>query len=239
MYAGRPPRVSYQFRTPSGTRRVRTRCGTLNRNKIQAEFDGREEVEMHRGQPSHVSLLAGGTLAFLTCLGTPPAARADDPMLAIRLGGDESAIYAVAEIDRLGFEGDTALVVEWAGGSQSYPAASIEKIEFLWQFSSAEDPREAAAFVKALHLFQNQPNPFSPETRIVFELQAAGSVELNIHSPDGRLVRTLVRGECPAGRQELRWDGLDNGRRAVASGVYFYNLTAPGVRESRRMILLP
>ena len=206
---------------------------------MHKELDSPMEVKMRSRQVSHVRCPALVGLVLLACLGTPPAARADDPMLAIRLTGGESAVYAVAEIDRIAFDGTSALVVEWTGGSQSYPAASIEKIEFLWEFSSTDDPRSAAALVKAMHLFQNQPNPFSPETRITFELPQAGQVELGIYSPDGRLVRTLVTGERPAGRQEVRWDGLDDAGRRAAGGVYFYSLRAPGIADSRRMILLP
>lgn len=88
-------------------------------------------------------------------------------------------------------------------------------------------------------LQKNQPNPFSPETRIVFELPQAGKVELGIYSPDGRLVRALVTGERQAGVQEVRWDGQDDAGRKLPGGVYFYGLRAPGVTESRRMILLP
>ncbi len=177
--------------------------------------------------------------AILACLATPPSARADDPMLAIRLTGGASAVYAVGEIERIGFEDDATLVVEWTGGSESYPAASIEKIEFLWELSGTDDPRDAAALVRAMHLFQNQPNPFSPETRIAFELPQAGKVELGIYRPDGRLVRTLVTGERPAGRQEVRWDGLDGAGRKAAGGVYFYHLRAAGIVLSRRLVLLP
>jgi hypothetical protein len=36
----------------------------------------------------------------------------------------------------------------------------------------------------------------------------------------------------------VRWDGCDDAGRPVASGVYFYSLATPGVRESRKMILL-
>ena len=67
----------------------------------------------------------------------------------------------------------------------------------------------------------------------------AGKAKLEIFSPGGRLVRTLVSGERPAGRQEVLWDGLNGAGRKVSSGVYFYNLSLPGVDESRRMILLP
>jgi len=190
------------------------------------------KTDMIMGRAPCCALLA----ALLLLL---PAARADEPMLAIRVveGGD--AVYAVSEIERLGFEGGDTLVVVTATGTASYAPETIRRIEFLWDFSAVEGPAEAARLVSALRLFQNQPNPFSPETRIAFDLPQAGPVELGVYSPDGRLVRTLVAEERPAGRQEVRWDGLDEAGRQAPGGVYFYNLTAPGVAESRRMILLP
>ena len=165
-------------------------------------------------------------------------AGAEEPALAIRLLGGESAIYALGEITRIAFEGEDTLVVVTGGGTESYATETIERIEFLWDFSRVDDPREAAALVDALRLFQNQPNPFSPETRIAFDLPQACEVELAIYSPDGRLVRRLITGERAAGRQTVRWDGLNDAGRKVAGGVYFYRLRASGVDESRRMILL-
>ena len=102
---------------------------------------------MRSKQVPHVCCLAWLGLALLACLGTPPAARADDPVLAIRLTGGERAVYAVAEIERIGFDGGATLFVEWAGGSQSYPAASIVKIEFTGetQVSRVEIQHAAAA----------------------------------------------------------------------------------------------
>ena len=168
-----------------------------------------------------------------------PEARADEPMLAIRLTGGESAIYAAGEIERIGFEGEETLVVVTGSGSDSYAIETVTRIEFLWEFSGVKNPKAAAALIDAIHLFQNQPNPFSPETQISFELPQAGEVELQIYSPDGRVVRTLVMGTRPAGRHTVRWDGLDDAGRAAPGGVYFYSLRAPGIEESRRMILLP
>lgn len=191
--------------------------------------------------------LIGRRPAAWALLGTPllslllitPAAWADAPMLAIRLAGGESANYAVIEIERIGFDDPAMLVVVTEGGTDSYPTGSIARIEFLWEFSSIENPEEAAALIDAIHLFQNQPNPFAPETQIRFELPEAGEAELQIFSPDGRLVRTLIERELEAGPHTVQWDGVDAAGRAAPGGVYFYSLRAPGVEESRRMILLP
>jgi flagellar hook assembly protein FlgD len=90
-----------------------------------------------------------------------------------------------------------------------------------------------------VHLFQNQPSPFSPETRISFDLPQAGPVELVIYGVNGRLIRRLVKDARPAGRHTASWNGRDDAGEKVGSGIYFYQLTALGVEESRRMILLP
>ena len=193
---------------------------------------------MRRKLVSHVRCNAWGGLLLLVCLGAAPSARAEDPVFVIRLAGGGMSLYFVSDVKEIYFEGDM-LVVAKAAGSDRYTVQSITKIDFRFDPAGIRDPRNAAAVLKAVHLFQNQPNPFSPETRIAFELPEAGKAKLEIFSPDGRLVRTLVSGERPAGRQEVLWDGLNDAGRKVSSGVYFYNLSLPGVDESRRMILLP
>ncbi len=179
------------------------------------------------------------SLVLLITLFLLPKAQADEPMLVIRLTDDNSAIYPVSEIEQLGFDGEETLVVVTTTGADSYATESIQRIDFLFEFSAVDDPTEAAAMVKAIHLFQNQPNPFSPNTQISFELPKSGKTELQIFSPDGRRVRTLATGERAAGPHTVRWDGLDESGQRAAGGVYFYNLRAPGIKESRRMILLP
>jgi len=179
------------------------------------------------------------TLLLLATMFLLPEARANEPMLAIRMADDDSAIYAVSEIVSLGFEDEETLVVESETGSDNYATELIRLIEFLFEFSTTDDPTEAAALIKAIHLFQNQPNPFSPKTQIRFELPRAGQAELQIFGPDGRLVRTLATGEREAGSHTVHWDGLDETGHRAAGGVYFYSLQAPGIKESRRMILLP
>ena len=178
------------------------------------------------------------SLAFLAAIGGLQPVRADEPMLAIRFVEDESAIYMVSEVQRIGFESDT-LVVVTAGGSDHYAADSITRIEFLWGLAGMDDPRDAVSILKAVRLFQNQPNPFSPQTAIEFELPQAGHAELGIYGVDGRLIRVLVNDTRVAGRHSVTWDGRNDAGQKVRGGIYFYQLIAPGVEESRRMILLP
>ena len=188
--------------------------------------------------------LRSGWLAMLFCAGllmaggNPGAALADGPTLAIWLAGAETEFHPFDEIQRIGFERDT-LVVIGPAGSDRYAAESILRIEFLSDLSRVDDPRSDTDFSLTMHLFQNRPNPFWPQTGIEFELGRAGPVELSVYSVDGRLIRTLVSDRREIGRHTVIWDGRTDAGARAPGGIYFYQLIAPGIEESQRMILLP
>ncbi|MBM3317652.1 MAG: S8 family serine peptidase [Candidatus Eisenbacteria bacterium] len=81
------------------------------------------------------------------------------------------------------------------------------------------------------------PNPFTGETRLRYELRAAGDVRLALFDPSGRLVRTLVSGHQPAGLHQSLWDGRDEQSRPVAPGVYFYRLQAGDKTVAQKVIV--
>ncbi|MDE0089708.1 MAG: cohesin domain-containing protein [Candidatus Poribacteria bacterium] len=92
-------------------------------------------------------------------------------------------------------------------------------------------------------LFANYPNPFNPETWIPYQLAAPTEVVLTIHSATGRIVRTLALGHQPAGIYKTRnraahWDGKNEIGESVASGIYFYTLTAGKFSATRKMLIL-
>ncbi len=87
-------------------------------------------------------------------------------------------------------------------------------------------------------LARNQPNPFSPATRIVFNLERPGPVSLLVYDLRGRLVDVLVDGWMRQGAHGLTWDGTDLQGRAASPGIYFYVLESEGVRLTRRMALV-
>ena len=89
-----------------------------------------------------------------------------------------------------------------------------------------------------LALGQNHPNPFNPVTRIDYTVDLEGPVHLAIYDISGKLVRTLINRRMRSGSHEAEWDGRDNGGRAVASGIYFYRLTAGKNSLARKAVLL-
>ncbi len=89
-----------------------------------------------------------------------------------------------------------------------------------------------------LALAQNYPNPFNPTTTIGFDVASAGRVSLVVYDVTGARVRTLVDTPLRAGRHETTWDGRNDARQPVGSGVYFYRLVAGGKSLTKKMVLL-
>ncbi|MCE2415203.1 T9SS type A sorting domain-containing protein [Candidatus Poribacteria bacterium] len=92
-------------------------------------------------------------------------------------------------------------------------------------------------------LLANYPNPFNPETWIPYQLAESVDVNISIYSTDGQLVRTLSLGYQPVGIYESRlraayWDGRNTVGESVASGAYFYTLTAGDFTATRKMLIL-
>lgn len=82
-------------------------------------------------------------------------------------------------------------------------------------------------------LNQNYPNPFNPETRITYSLPTRSDVKLKIYNSAGMLVRFYPRGIEEAGSYNIVFNA-----GSLASGVYFYVLTAGSYTESRKMVIL-
>jgi len=87
-------------------------------------------------------------------------------------------------------------------------------------------------------LHDNYPNPFNPNTVIRFDLPDRSETRLTIYNVMGQRVKTLVEQELVAGSHTVEWDGSDYNARSVATGVYFYRLTAGPYDQTKKMLLL-
>jgi len=88
------------------------------------------------------------------------------------------------------------------------------------------------------HLSQNRPNPFNPTTSIEFALPEATNVKLTIFNILGQKVITLIDDYRNAGYHNVSWDGCDDQRQPVASGIYFYRLSAGKYADQKKMLLI-
>ena len=88
-------------------------------------------------------------------------------------------------------------------------------------------------------LFQNVPNPFSPETTIEYEIADPARVVIHVHNLKGQRVRTIEDRSRAPGRYPARWDGRNADGSKLATGVYFYQMSLNGVAvEMKKMVLL-
>ena len=95
---------------------------------------------------------------------------------------------------------------------------------------------------KETALLPNYPNPFNPETWIPYQLATPAAVTVHIYAANGVPVRTLGLGYQHAGRYQTRnsaayWDGKNDVGEQVASGVYFYTLTAGNFTATHKMLI--
>ena len=92
-------------------------------------------------------------------------------------------------------------------------------------------------------LLRNYPNPFNPETWIPYRLAEDADVSLTIYDTNGATVRSIDIGHQIAAVYDTRakaiyWDGRNRFGEQVASGLYFYHLSAGDFSGTRRMVIL-
>ena len=131
-----------------------------------------------------------------------------------------------------------AEVEQWLAQAQQLnltDATSQRGIRIPEQLLLSLTPKETA-------LLANYPNPFNPETWIPYELANPADVSVRIYSVGGTLVRTLSLGYKAIGTYQNRsraayWDGKNEVGEPVASGIYFYTLTAENFTATRKMLI--
>ena len=131
-----------------------------------------------------------------------------------------------------------AEVKSWLSQAQQLnltDATSLRSILFLEQLLAALLPKESL-------LLPNYPNPFNPETWIPYRLAEDAFVTLTIYDGRGQVVRALDVGHRVAAFYETRskaihWEGRNKLGEQVASGVYFYHLSAGDFSATRKMLI--
>ncbi len=129
-------------------------------------------------------------------------------------------------------------VKSWLSQAQHFnltDAMAQKGILFLEQLLAVLTPKETV-------LLANFPNPFNPETWIPYQLSEPAQVTLTIYSMQGVVVRQLELGQKPAGAylsrsRAIHWDGRNSIGEKVASGLYFYTLTASDFSATRKMLI--
>ena len=156
-------------------------------------------------------------------------------LVAGALGNKAAAPSVYAQARRLFTAADVKLWLSQAQHLSLTDAQAQRGILFLQQLLAAFTPKKTA-------LLPNYPNPFNPETWIPYQLAKSADVKISIYAADGKLIRMLDLEHQPIGiykgkSRAAYWDGKNKLGEPVASGVYFYTLTAGDFTATRKMLI--
>lgn len=87
---------------------------------------------------------------------------------------------------------------------------------------------------KKFEMSQNYPNPFNPTTKIDFELPTDSKVNLKVYNILGKEISIIFNDEFKkAGYYTVYFDGSN-----LATGLYFYRITANDYTAIKKMVIL-
>ena len=89
-----------------------------------------------------------------------------------------------------------------------------------------------------LSVLQNYPNPFNPSTQIQYSIPKSSHVVLKIYNINGQEIKTLVNEVQSPNTYLVSWDGRNENRESMPSGIYFANILADFFNKTVRLVLI-
>lgn len=125
----------------------------------------------------------------------------------------------------------------YTAGTDGYPVGDLNwfpAMKARWEKGLPADVAVGGGIPEVYRLEQNYPNPFNPSTNIEFSLPRSSKVSLVVYDLLGRQVATLINGEVRgAGKHAAAFSST-----GLATGVYFYRLTADTWTSTMKMVVL-
>lgn len=169
--------------------------------------------------------------------------------------GDNQSIESV--LDRFG---QVWLVQDWIREPQFDPPFPIEQIRFwreqalitmsgetFWYvvgpgWVSKGFPPSAVGIADGSDLFgpsiEVLPNPSPAAFRLSFRIPTEGPVAVDVLDVSGSAVRSLLKGNVPAGEYSLTWDARNDTGQDMPAGVYFARVITPDGEFRTRVVLV-
>ncbi len=179
--------------------------------------------------------------------------KAGSEISAVTEGGMKIGAFTMVEDGKFGFmpvyadEGNTREVEGIRSGESFHLVVNGVKSNETFSFDGMGTRMEVGNLTAAkgsdnlpgeFSLSQNYPNPFNPTTTIEFSLPTTTQARIEIFNILGELVATPFDGVAEAGQNSVVWEGTNSAGQNVASGIYFYRLTADNNVETKKMTLL-
>jgi len=116
--------------------------------------------------------------------------------------------------------------------------------EYLGKSNDTNSENTVSNIPEEYSLLGNYPNPFNPTTTISYAIPYQSSIELTIYDIMGRIIKSFNISSQASGYQSIVWDGTNQNRVSVSSGIYLYRIRAKSlennevfVRTSKLMLL--
>ena len=178
------------------------------------------------------------------------ATDADNDTLTYSLGGTDAASFSIVNTTgqlqtsaALDFETKTSytVTVDASDGNDGLDRITVT-ITVTDEAAAAPSVELPPVIPMNTALLTNFPNPFNPETWIPYQLAEPAEVTLTIYDVRGVVVRRLDLGQQLAGvyhsrSRAIHWDGRNGVGEKVASGLYFYTLTAGDFTATRKLLI--
>lgn len=126
--------------------------------------------------------------------------------------------------------------IEIDGDSLKFAALDCAGDTLDWFPRSPNGVPEDSTEAPGLRLAPPAPCPSGADTSLSFALAEPAHIALAVYDVRGRLVRTLLAADLPAGTYPATWDGKNDAGEPVASGVYFVRLSGPRGAVTRRAV---
>jgi len=161
---------------------------------------------------------------------------ADEPLAGFEILRSDHTVTRAPMVAVAGLgAGDREYVDKTARAGHRYGYTLVARTAGGMETRSPE--RVVGVPVPSTRLLGNYPNPFRPSTRVEFELERAGRVEITVYAVSGARVSTITSARYPAGRHEVVWMGRDEAGRRLSSGVYLYRMRAAGRTFSGKLVI--
>ncbi len=129
-------------------------------------------------------------------------------------------------------------------GPSALPTANDgPRLTLYWHYETVlvtdiDDDDPKVTLPESFSIEQNYPNPFNPTTIISYSLPSKAEVEIVIYNILGQRVKAFDQGQQSAGEYTVTWNATDKNNKHVASGIYFYKITAANFTATRKMVFL-
>jgi hypothetical protein len=114
----------------------------------------------------------------------------------------------------------------------------VKALEGTWRKDISLTVLPPTALPQFTTLYQSSPNPFCQSAVICYQLSERARTLLRVYNLAGRLVRTLVDEEKPAGFHQIEWTGQDEENKTLPNGTYFYSMNAGSFTSTLKLVLL-